>query len=150
MPAGITRCWPNLSLYGEIRHVPEVLYLRRGAGKPVARIACAATEAAQRGLPHDDALGDLRWMTPLITTAYAHVELFALARLPAAQRAALMALAPRIFRARWGPLLRQEAAAFQAALPRLRDGADAWRERRIGDVLAAIAAVLPEAAARAA
>ena len=136
----------ELALYGEIRHVPEVLYLRRGAGKPVSRIACAATAAAQRGLPHDDALGDLRWMTPLITTAYAHVEMFALARLPAAQRAALMALAPRIFRARWGPLLRQEALSFQAVLPRLRDGADAWREWRIGEVLAAIAAVLAEAA----
>ncbi len=140
----------ELALYGEIRHVPDLLYLRRDGGKPVARIACASTEAAQRGLSNDDALADLRWMTPLITTAYAHVELFALARLPEPQRAALMAAAPRIFRARWAPLLRQEAAAFRAALPRLRDGADAWRERQIAVVQTAIATVMPEAAALAA
>ena len=140
----------ELALYGEIRHVPQVLYLRRGGGKPVAQIAKAATEAAQRGLPHDDALADLRWMTPLITTAYAHVELFAVARLPQPERAALMAAAPRIFRARWGTLLRREAAAFQAALPRLHAGADAWRERQIAAATAAVAAMVPEAAALAA
>lgn len=134
----------ELALYGEIRHVPEVLYLRRGGGKPVAQIARAATEVAQRGLPFDDALADLTWTTPLITTAYAHVETFAVARLPQPQRAALMAAAPRIFRARWDKLLRQEAAAFRAALPRLRAVPGAWRERQIAAVLAAIATVLPD------
>ncbi len=132
----------ELALYGEIRHVPDLLYLRRDPGKPVARIARAMTEAAQRGLDTDDALAELRWMTPLIATAYAHVELFSVARLPADERAALMAEAPRIFRGRWLALLLQEAAGFRAALPRLAAGADAWRRRQIADVLAAIETVL--------
>ena len=140
----------ELALYGEIRHVPAPLYLRRDGGRPVAQIARAMTEAAQRGLPTDDALAALHWLTPLITTAYAHVELFAVARLPEAERAALMAAAPRIFRARWGALLRQEAEAFRAALPRLRAVPGAWRERQIAAVLAAIATVLPETEAAAA
>jgi hypothetical protein len=140
----------ELALYGTIRHVPELLYLRRDGGKPVARIARAATEAAQRGLPFDDECADLRWMTPLITTAYVHVELFAVARLSRAERATLMQMAPRIFRARWGALMRQEADAFLAALPRLREVPGAWRQRQIADVLAMIAAVLPEREAEAA
>ena len=140
----------ELALYGEIRHVPAPLYLRRDGGKPVAEIARASTEAAQRGLANDDALAALHWMTPLITTAYTHVELFAVARLPEDARAALMAAAPRIFRARWGSALRREADAFLAALPRLRSVPGAWRERQIAAVLAAIVAVLPEAALRAA
>ena len=140
----------ELALYGEIRHVPDLLFLRRDGGKPVARIARSATEAAQRGIAHDDRLADLGWMTPLLTTAYVHIPLFAVARLPYAQRAALMASVPRIFRARWGSLLHREAAEFRAALPRLRDGADAWRQRQIDAVLAAIAAIVPEDAAQAA
>jgi glycosyltransferase involved in cell wall biosynthesis len=121
----------ELALYGEIRHVATPLYLRRDGGKPVAQIARAATEAAQRGLPNDDALAALHWMTPLLTTAYTHVEMFAVARLAQAQRAALMEAAPRIFRARWGGLLRQEAAAFLAALPRLRAVPGAWRDAEL-------------------
>ena len=140
----------ELALYGEIRHVAAPLFLRRDGGKPVARIARAATEAAQRGLPIDDALADLRWMTPLITTAYAHVALFAVARLPAAQRETLMALAPRIFRARWGALLRQEAASFAAAVPALRAVPGAWRAARIAEVGEAIAAIVPDAGRHAA
>jgi hypothetical protein len=136
----------ELALYGEIRHVAAPLFLRRDGGKPVAQIARAATEAAQRGLPIDDALADLRWMTPLITTAYAHVALFAVARLPAAQRSALMAAAPRIFRARWGALLRREAADFAAALPGLRAMPGAWRAARIAEVQTQIAAIVPDAA----
>ncbi len=134
----------ELALYGEIRHVPELLYLRRDPGKPVRRIARAMTEAAQRGLPLDDSIAELRWMVPLITTAYAHVETFAVARLPAAERAQLMHDAPRIFRTRWRELLLQEAAQFRAALPHLLDGADGWRRRQVAEVLAMIAAVLPE------
>ena len=140
----------ELALYGEIRHVPEPLYLRRDGGKPVARIAREATEAAQRGLPTDDALAALHWMTPLLTTAFTHVGLFAVARLAAPQRAALMAAAPRIFRARWAAQMQAEATAFHAALPRLRAVPGPWRAQQIAAVLAAIATVLPDAAAAAA
>jgi hypothetical protein len=142
----------ELALYGEIRHVPEPLYWRRDGGKPVARIARAAAEAAQRGLAIDDGLADLRWMTPLITTAHAHVERFAVTRLPAWQRVLLMEDAPGIFRGRWGPLLRCEANEFLAARPALEAEASdipgplgAWRRKQIADVVAQIATVLPEA-----
>jgi glycosyltransferase involved in cell wall biosynthesis len=142
----------ELALYGEIRHVPDLLYLRRDFGKPVLQIARASTEAAQRALPLDNALTDLRWMTPRIANAYAHVDLFAVARLDVAQRTALMEAAPRIFRARWLPALRQEAAGFLRALPALLDEAArlppafaAWRRQRIAEVLTAIEAIVPEA-----
>jgi hypothetical protein len=143
----------ELALYGEIRHVPETLYFRRDGGKPVDRIAQASTEAAQRGHDFREDATDLCWMTPLITTAFTHVETFAVARLPLAERMALMEDAGRIFRARWMPFLRREAAAFQAARPALAAAASAaegWRQawlwRRIAEVDAVIATILPEAA----
>lgn len=144
----------ELALYGEIRHVPEVLYFRRDGGKPVDRIARACTEAAQRGLPVEDDTADLRWMTPLITTAFAHVETFAVARLPAAERTALMEDAARIFRARWLPQMRREAERFRALCPGLVEAAARatgirrqWRRQRIDELVAAIAAILPDEAA---
>jgi glycosyltransferase involved in cell wall biosynthesis len=142
----------ELALHGEIRHVPDLLYFRRDGGKPVAHLARGCTEAAQRSLPPDDALGDLRWMMPLIATAYAHVETFAVARLAEDDRARLMHDAARIFRTRWQPLMGREAEAFLAALPRLREAADTWRRRQITDALAMLEIVLPDcdAAARAA
>jgi hypothetical protein len=144
----------ELALYGEIRHVPETLYFRRDGGKPVDRIARACTEAAQRGHAVEEETSDLRWMVPLITTAFAHLETFAVARLPMQQRQALMDDAGRIFRTRWLPLLRREAALFQAAVPALQAAAGAgsaarriWLCHRIADVQAAIQAILPETAA---
>lgn len=109
----------ELALYGEIRHVAAALFWRRNGGSPVARLAPACTAAAQRGLDPAGPLAGLRWRTPLITTAYAHVEMFSEARLPEADRRALMADAVGIFRARWLPLLEQEARALSAALPAL-------------------------------
>jgi hypothetical protein len=127
---------------------------RRGAGKPVAQIARACAEAAQRGLPLDDAIAELRWLTPLITTVHAHLETFAVARLPAAQRLRLMQAAVAILRNRWLPLLRAEADGFAAKLPALNARAHAapeplgrWMRQQIGHVARAIATVMPEAAA---
>ncbi len=143
----------EFALYSEIRHIPETLCFRRDGGKPLDRIARACTHAAQREHDVADETGDLHWMTPLITTAYAHVETFAVARVPLAERLALMDEAPRIFRARWLPALLREAASFRAARPELMEAANmafgtrrAWLLRRIADVEAAIAAILPEAA----
>ena len=48
----------ELALYGEIRHVPELLYWRRGGGKPVSQLARGATEQGNRGVPLDDILGN--------------------------------------------------------------------------------------------
>ncbi len=139
----------ELALYGEIRHVPEVLYWRRDGGKPVGRIARDCTEAAQRGLTLDDELAELRWMTPLITTAYAHVEMFAVARLGAAERVTLIEDAVRIFRGRWLPAMRREAAHLRDALPGLSRGpaagpVAAWRRQQILLALDAVHAIVPE------
>jgi hypothetical protein len=143
----------ELALYGEIRHVPETLYFRRDGGKPVDRIARACTEAAQRGQDVLEDTADLRWMTPLITTAFAHVETFAVARVAIEQRLALMEAAAQIFRRRWLPLLQREARAFAERRPSLVADATAasgvrraWLARRIHDVDAAIAALVPECA----
>ncbi|MDE2516828.1 MAG: glycosyltransferase family 2 protein [Rhodospirillales bacterium] len=109
----------ELALYGTIRHVPELLYWRRDGGKPIDRLARAATLAATRGVGLGDALAEQRWRTPLITTAFAHIENFATARLPFADRLALIDSVPGIFRARWLPALRREAQLLADALPAL-------------------------------
>ena len=107
----------ELALAGEIRHVPDVLYWRRDGGKPVLTLARAATEQARAGLPLDDTLAEQRWRTPLITTAYAHQEMFAAARLAHVERLGLMRDAAAIFRSRWLRDLRREAAALATTLP---------------------------------
>ncbi len=109
----------ELALYGEVRHVPDELYWRRGGGKPVMLLGRGATEQGNRGVPLDDMLSDLRWRTPLISTAHAHTEVFATARLPLPQRIALMRAVPEIFRARWLPWMQREAADLRSALPDL-------------------------------
>lgn len=147
----------ELALYGTIRHVPEPLYWRRGQGKPVIQIARACTEAAQRGLGADDALADPGWLTPLIATAHNHLDVFAVAPLPAAQRARLMADAVAIFRDRWLGGMRQEAEAFRAALPTLLARAAAapppqrdWLRAGLAHAAGAVRCVVPELAPEAA
>jgi glycosyltransferase involved in cell wall biosynthesis len=141
----------ELALYGEIRYIPEVLYWRRNGGAPVSRLARECTAYAQRGLPMDDALADLGWRTPLITTAYNHLEVFALARVAPELRPRLMALAVQVFRGRWLSLMRREAALFRTGLPALlaalerQDGVVAgMMARHLTEALTAIETMLPE------
>lgn len=143
----------ELALHGEIRHVPEPLYWRRDGGKPVLQLARTATEQGCRGVPLDDELAEQRWRTPLITTTYAHVEMFAATRLPLGKRLKLMRAAVEIHRARWLPLMLREGQAFYAELPALRarsrcgdNIAAQWQERTIDETLMAIRTVLPEIA----
>jgi hypothetical protein len=96
-------------------------------------------------------LAEHRWRTPLITTAYAHLEVFAVAPLEPPVRRDLMARAQAIFRARWSALLHQEAASFRLALPRLitemaaSDGVAAgWMARQLTDAIRAVETILPE------
>ncbi len=141
----------ELALAGEIRHVPEVLYWRRDGGKPVLALARAATEQARAGLPLDDTLAEHRWRTPLITTAYAHQEMFAAARLPHADRLAMMTAVPEVFRARWLSELRREAAVLAAELPRQIARLEAvsgteqrWLAHQLGAAIDAAGAIVPE------
>ncbi len=141
----------EIAVAGEIRHVPDLLYWRRDGGKPVLHLARAATAQAQNGLPPDDELGEQHWRTPLITTAFHHIRMAANARLPLADRHALIAEIPRIFRARWLPLLRREAEAFREALPHLledippaADPESYWRRHQLLAVAEACAAIVPE------
>lgn len=142
----------ELALYGTVRHVPELLYWRRDGGKPVARLARASCLQATRGVALNDALAEQRWRTPLITTAYAHIENFAAARLNFADRVALIEAVPPIFRARWLPALRDEAAQLAAALPArfaelgtMRGPARRIMAGVLADVLRAAMALVPEA-----
>jgi hypothetical protein len=142
----------ELALYGEIRHVPDALYWRRGGGKPVMLLGRGATEQGNRGVPLDDVLGEQRWRTPLITTAYTHMEAFAAVRLPLPQRLRLMDAVPEIFRGRWLSLMQREAVALRGALPGLlqtiaeADALEAnWLSRTLTDVLLGVQAMLPEA-----
>ena len=109
----------ELALIGEIRHDPEALYWRRDGGKPVLDLARSATIQARAGLPAEDPLGDPRWRTPLITTAFAHIDAFATASLRLADRRALISEVAPVFRTRWGPAMHHEAAALRAAWPDL-------------------------------
>jgi hypothetical protein len=141
----------ELALYGEIRHVPEPLYWRRGGGKPVMLLGRGATEQGNRGVPLDDVLGEQRWRTPLITTAYTHMEVFATTRLPLPQRLALMRSVPEIFRARWLPWMQHEAADLRNAMPGLLQviagtepvGAR-WLARTLTELLMGAQAIVPE------
>jgi len=141
----------ELALAGEIRHVARPLYWRRDGGKPVRQLARAATEQARAGLPLDDTLAEQRWRTPLITTAYAHLEMAAATRLPHAGRLRLMADACEIFRARWLAWLVREAEALQAAMPalvaelrRTSPLEAAWMTRSLSDALRGAATIVPE------
>jgi hypothetical protein len=141
----------ELALYGEVRHVPELLYWRRDGGKSVMLLGRGATEQSNRGVPLDDMLGEQRWRTPLITTAYTHMEAFAAVRLPQQQRQALMRAVPEIFRARWLPLMQREAVDLRAAVPGLLEAIAtaepveaAWMARSVTEVLLGVQALLPE------
>ena len=67
-------------------------------------------------------------------------------------RRTLMQSVPPIFRARWLPMMRQEASGFRAALPDLLDRlagehgvAASWAGRQIAAALNALHALVPEA-----
>jgi hypothetical protein len=144
----------ELALAGEIRHVAKPLYWRRDGGKPVLQLARAATEQARAGLPLDDTLAEQRWRTPLITTAYAHLEMAAATRLPHADRLQLMIDARAIFRARWLGLLIREAEALRAALPALLSDLRRtspleaiWMARSLAEVLRGATTIVPEVTA---
>ncbi len=141
----------ELALAGEIRHVPRPLYWRRDGGKPMLQLARAATEQARAGLPLDDTLAEQRWRTPLITTAYAHLEMAAATRLPHADRLRLMTDTREIFRARWLALLIREAEALQQAMPallaELRHASPleaSWMQRSLTEALHGAATIVPE------
>ena len=141
----------ELALYGEIRHVPELLYWRRGGGKPVMEIGRGATEQGNRGVPLDDILSEQRWRTPLITTAFTHMEVFAAARVPLELRISLMRAVPEVFRARWLPYLLREAETLRTDLPALlsplhqTDAVTArWQMRAIMETLQASQILVPE------
>lgn len=108
----------ELALYGEIRHVPEVMYWRRGAGRSVADLARAATAEWARGLGVSDVLADPLWCAPCITTAYAHIETFSIARLDAARRHRLIEEVPLLFGWRWGRLMDREIDAVRLQVSR--------------------------------
>ena len=136
-------CWPNWRCTAISATCPSRC---SGAATVASRwppSPPACTEAAQRGLPLDDPLAEHRWRTPLITTAYAHLEQFAVARAPVATRTALMQRAPDIFRRRWLPLLRLEAAGFRTMLATAIAAADGWQARRLEEAIGAVEAILP-------
>jgi len=141
----------ELALHGEIRHVPEPLYWRRDGGKPVLNLARASTERGSRGLEVEDIFTDPSWRTPLISTVFAHLETFAVARVDDATRAVLMREAGEIFRARWLPIMRCEVATLRADLAALHATATRldpvrriWMQRGLNDLAHAVALVLPD------
>lgn len=139
----------ELAIEGEIRSIAAPLFWRRHGGKEVGALAKGCSQFYQRGHGWDDPLADLFWRVPLIGTAWAHVERFAVARLPVASRVALMDAVGPIFRARWEPMMRAEAARLRVDLPAVLEAtaegmAPAWAARQVRDVLSAVEAMLPD------
>jgi hypothetical protein len=141
----------ELALQGEIRHVAAPLYWRRDGGKPVLQLARAATEQARAGLTLDDTLAEQRWRTPLITTAFAHLEMAAATRLSHADRLTLMNDAWTIFRSRWLPFMTREAETLRATLPDLLATercaaplAGMWIRKAVMEAIHAVATMVPE------
>jgi hypothetical protein len=117
----------------------------------VLELARVSTEQGTRGIPLDGLLAEQRWRTPLITTAYAHIEAFVAARLSEAERGALMRAVPAIFAGRWLPALRREAAQLRHAMPGLLGPlADAdptttqWLAQKLTDAVRAVETILPD------
>ncbi|MGH7079483.1 MAG: glycosyltransferase family 2 protein [Acetobacteraceae bacterium] len=142
----------ELALYGEIRHVPEILFWRHDGGRPVYELARRATLSANRRQPLDGPLAEHRWRTPLITTAVAHLETFAVARIDQELRGALMTAVPKVFRDRWMPMLLAEASALRRALPALMSAIDrldpalqSWAAAGLAASLGEVQAIVPEA-----
>ena len=115
------------------------------------QLARAATAQAHTGLSLDDPLADQRWRTPLITTAYAHMEMFTESRLPGAERLALMREVAPIYRGRWLPWMQQEAIALKTELPAMMNRLRAaepvqasWMARTLAEELQGVAAIVPE------
>jgi glycosyltransferase involved in cell wall biosynthesis len=140
----------EVSLYGSIRSITEPLYWRCNGGKPVDYLATNCSEFYQRGLSTSGLVANVRWMTPLITTAYCHIEIFARARLSEAERMQLMDDVPQIFQNRWRPLMNKEVEKLRGELPiminRIISGPRSvvkWRCRQIMDVLEAVEIILP-------
>jgi hypothetical protein len=99
----------------------------------------------------DDELAEQRWRTPLITTAWAHLEMFAATRLAHGERLALMRAVPGVYRRRWLGLMLREAEALQTQLPALLDRmersdrtAAQWQARNIGGCVLAAQTMVPE------
>ena len=141
----------ELALHGEIRCTDTLSFWRRHGGKDVNLLAPGCSQFTQRNLPLDDGLADLHWRLPLVSTAYAHIERFAIARLDAPTRRALMDSVAPIFRQRWLPMMRREAARFRHDLPSLLDilaqqrgAALPWAANQLAAPLAALRTVLPE------
>lgn len=109
----------DIALHGRILHVPKVLFFRRDGPACVHRLARNASLAWSRARSADDLFGDPGAIAPYTTCLWAHLETFALARLPDATRAALIELAREVLTARWNPLFLAERDALLAALPRL-------------------------------
>jgi hypothetical protein len=142
----------ELALYGRIRHVPEILYWRRGTGRPVRDLARAATAEQARGLGLGADFADPLWCMPCITTAFTHIENFSLARLPAGWQVALIQSACAIFAERWRPFMQAElavarrhiaavAASASRAAPEIRQLAHLQLTRMVN----AAALLLPDA-----
>ncbi len=141
----------ELSLYGEIRHDPGVMYWRRGTGRPVRTLARAATAAAARGLDPEQDFLDAIWRAPCVGTAYAHIENFLVARLPEAQRLTLVTTAQACFEERWGALMRREAVALRDHFRHVAGRASclagpvrALAGLRLAELLAALSLLLPD------
>lgn len=111
----------EIALYGDIRHVPRPLFFRRGEPAPLWQLARNAGLAWARNRSEGDVFTDHGALAPLASCAWAHVESFALARIPATERAALIEAARDILNDRWQEHLRQEARSLAGKMPALMD-----------------------------
>ncbi len=121
----------DIALHGRILHVPTVLFFRREGPAPLRQLARNASLAWSRARSADDLFGDLGALAPYTTCLWAHLETFALARLPDGQRAALIAQAREIRTVRCACAFDRERDALVAVLPRLvcqQDDGRAWGE----------------------
>ncbi|MFL1460921.1 glycosyltransferase family 2 protein [Roseococcus sp. DSY-14] len=104
----------DIALHGHIRHVPEVLFRRRGGQAGLSVLARNAALPWSRRRAASEALADFSGICPVATCVWAHVETFALARLPEGDCAALIESARDVLGRRWDDLLAADAARLAA------------------------------------
>lgn len=104
----------DIALHGHIRHVPDVLFRRRGGQAGLSVLARNAALPWSRRRAAQEALADFSGLCPVATCVWAHVETFSLARLPQADCAALIESAREVLGWRWEAQLAADAARLAA------------------------------------
>ena len=122
MPSSDHAFLAELSLYGGITHVREVLFLRDSGPQDIKKAALAGDLAVVRNGSFQDLFVDFFVHVPRLACVWAHVKVFSLAKIDLNTRLSLMKKARLVFQERWGPYIKSEIDNFRHFIvPQIKD-----------------------------